>query len=174
MSTANRNLLLLGLPSLLLLAAGTALFCMADTLLSESISLLDQTPAGELGDVEGYALLFGMFAAGFGSLAALALQIVAAAAMLYSGLILLLTISARILYRNTPGRILAYRLVMGTAFVVLVLPAPGLLQMGLETAQSGMIPWFPLFGLAVIAALTLLGCRNTYTNRIRDAGFSKN
>ena len=56
MKPANRNLLLLGIPALLILLAGIFLFLSGELLFRTAQLGMPEAPGSDVGDVEGYAL----------------------------------------------------------------------------------------------------------------------
>ena len=167
MKAANRNFFLLGIPAVLILAAGITLFFFGDGLLQMSQSMAPELPEGEVGDVEGYAFLIGLFGSGIGQLVGLFVQVVALLIAIYGGAILALSILARAIYKTTPGRILAYRIVMALNFVLLLLPVPSLLSSFISSSANGKFSFGLLAYLILTALLTVFGCFNTYTSRIK-------
>lgn len=86
--------------------------------------------------------------------------------MMYAGAILVLSVAARLIYGKTPGRILAYRIVMCLTFVVLLMPYPSILRtFVLALAGGSFLPlWFGY--LVVTLILAVVGCRNTYSRKV--------
>lgn len=165
MKPVNRNLLLVGIPAALVLIAGLFLFSMGEALLDTAAGLFPNS-SGEVGDVEGYAILLNLLGAGFSGLAGLLVQALAAAAILYGGILLVLGAVARLVYRATPGRVLAYRILTGIQLVVFVLPAPAFAQLWRSSVQSdAFLPLWPVCLLLLVVLAVLTG-RNTYTARI--------
>lgn len=167
MKTVDRNLLLLGLPALLLLIAGVWLYFVGDGLMDAAQSLAPEAPGGDVGDVEGYAFLLQFIGSGFGQLAGLMVLVFSLLLGVYGGAMVALNLLARALYRPTPGRLLAYRVVIGADLAVLLLPAPSLLATFFRTAaQEGRFDLLPLILAGLQFLLAALAIRNTYTRRI--------
>ena len=169
MKIENRNLLLMGLPALLFLAAGILLFQFGDSLFAAAQSSMPEAPGGDVGDVEGYAFLLGFLGSGFGQLAALAIQILAFLLAVYGGLLTFWAVLVRAIYRVTPGRILAYRILVGFDLLFLLLPVPSLLLSFLRSLFALSPHFLPLAIAALLSLISALVIRNTYTSRIAPA-----
>ena len=168
MKTVDRNLLLLGIPALLSLFAGIALFAAGNALLNAAAEIMPDAPGGSAGDVEGYAFLIRFFGSGLGQLTGIIVLVFGMLLMLYGGVMAVLNIAARALYRPTPGRILAYRIVVGADLAVLVLPVPSLLSSFVQSAMNGSFSPGMLAIPLVLLCLGALAARNTYTRRITE------
>lgn len=117
--------------------------------------------AGEegIGDVYGYGLIFLNLGYGVAALG----EVFAVATMIICGLgafiIVFPALLARLLYKNSDGRILAYRIIMGIDYVVIAAIAFMLLG-----GSAVLINWIiPLAMLAIVVC----GMINTYSNRIK-------
>lgn len=165
MKPVNRNLLLVGIPAVLVLIGGIFLFSVGSALLDTAAGLVPEA-SGDVSDVEGYAMLLDLVGAGFSGLAGLLVQALAMAAILYGGILLVLGALARLVYRAAPGRILAYRILTGIQLAVFVLPVPACAQLWYGSVQSGAFsPLWPAC-LVLLLVLAVLTGRNTYTDRI--------
>lgn len=165
MKTANRNLLLLGIPALLVLVLGF-LWGGGNQMLHTAHDMVEEASHHGGSDMEGYGALARMAGAGMGGALGFAAWLVGGLAMMYAGAILVLSVAARLIYGKTPGRILAYRIVMCLAFVVLLMPYPSILRtFVLALAGGSFLPlWFGY--LVVTLILAVVGCRNTYSRKI--------
>lgn len=166
MKTANRNLLLLGIPALLLLVLGFLWGGGGDQMLHTAHDMVEEASHHGGSDMEGYGALARMAGAGMGGALGFAAWLVGGLAMMYAGAILVLSVAARLIYGKTPGRILAYRIVMCLAFVVLLMPYPSILRtFVLALAGGSFLPlWFGY--LVVTLILAVVGCRNTYSRKV--------
>lgn len=166
MKTANRNLLLLGIPALLVLVLGFLWGGGGNQMLHTAHDMVEEASHHGGSDVEGYGALARMAGAGMGGALGFAAWLVGGLAMMYAGAILVLSVAARLIYGKTPGRILAYRIVMCLAFVVLLMPYPSILRtFVLALAGGSLLPlWFGY--LVVTLILAVVGCRNTYSRKI--------
>lgn len=166
MKTANRNLLLLGIPALLVLVLGFLWGGGGNQMLHTAHDMVDEASHHGGSDMEGYGALARMAGAGMGGALGFAAWLVGGLAMMYAGAILVLSVAARLIYGKTPGRILAYRIVMCLAFVVLLMPYPSILRtFVLALAGGSFLPlWFGY--LVVTLILAVVGCRNTYSRKI--------
>lgn len=166
MKTANRNLLLLGIPALLVLALGFLWGGGGNQMLHTAHDMVEEASHHGDSDMEGYGALARMAGAGMGGALGFAAWLVGGLAMMYAGAILVLSVAARLIYGKTPGRILAYRIVMCLAFVVLLMPYPSILRtFVLALAGGSFLPlWFGY--LVVTLILAVVGCRNTYSRKI--------
>lgn len=166
MKIADRNLLLLGLPALAALVVGIAALRSGDDLMRAAQAMAPEAPGGDVGDVEGYAFLIQFIGSGMGQLASLVVYIVGVLLVFYGGAMILLNILARVVYKPAPGRILAYRILIGLDLAVLLMPAPSLLSTFFRSLeQDAPCPQL----LATAGLLFLLGAlaaRNTFTRRI--------
>lgn len=166
MKTANRNLLLLGIPALLVLVLGFLWGGGGNQMLHTAHDMVEEASHHGGSDVEGYGALARMAGAGMGGALGFAAWLVGGLAMMYAGAILVLSVAARLIYGKTPGRILAYRIVMCLAFVVLLMPYPSILRtFVLALAGGSFLPlWFGY--LVVTLILAVVGCRNTYSRKV--------
>lgn len=166
MKTANRNLLLLGIPALLVLVLGFLWGGGGNQMLHTAHDMVEEASHHGGSDMEGYGALARMAGAGMGGALGFAAWLVGGLAMIYAGAILVLSVAARLIYGKTPGRILAYRIVMCLAFVVLLMPYPSILRtFVLALAGGSFLPlWFGY--LVVTLILAVVGCRNTYSRKI--------
>lgn len=166
MKTANRNLLLLGIPALLVLVLGFLWGGGGNQMLHTAHDMVEEASHHGDSDMEGYGALARMAGAGMGGALGFAAWLVGGLAMMYAGAILVLSVAARLIYGKTPGRILAYRIVMCLAFVVLLMPYPSILRtFVLALAGGSFLPlWFGY--LVVTLILAVVGCRNTYSRKI--------
>ena len=73
---------------------------------------------------------------------------------------------ARLVYGKTPGRVLAYRIVMGLDFLVLMLPFPDILKSFVRSLANGS--FLPLCLVYIVVSLVMLvtGCRRTYSGQV--------
>lgn len=164
----NQNLLLLGIPAALVLAAGILLFLDGEKLFQLSQSMAPELPKGEVSDVEGYGFLAGFFTFGLGSVSALVVQIIAIIIMIYSGIMLIFCIVARTLYRTTPGRIVVYRILIGINLFLFLLPVPEYIRSFYNSAVNGSFSSGLLICLVLVCLLAALVIRNTYTSRVKQ------
>ncbi len=166
MKTANRNLLLLGIPALLLLVLGFLWGGGGNQMLHTAHDMVEEASHHGGSDMEGYGALARMAGAGMGGALGFAAWLVGGLAMMYAGAILVLSVAARLIYGKTPGRILAYRIVMCLTFVVLLMPYPSILRtFVLALAGGSFLPlWFGY--LVVTLILAVVGCRNTYSRKV--------
>lgn len=166
MKTANRNLLLLGIPALLVLVLGFLWGGGGNQMLHTAHDMVEEASHHGGSDMEGYGALARMAGAGMGGALGFAAWLVGGLAMMYAGAILVLSVAARLIYGKAPGRILAYRIVMCLAFVVLLMPYPSILRtFVLALAGGSFLPlWFGY--LVVTLILAVVGCRNTYSRKI--------
>ena len=165
MKAANRNLLLLLIPALLIGAVGVILFIEGGNAFREAQNSMPELP-GSAGDIEGYAFLIDLIGAGAGQLAALAFQVVGFLIAGYSALLLVLGILGRTVYKPLPGRILAYRIITGLHLAVMLFPVPWLALTFLKSAMA-MAPRTELvLPLVLLAVPPVFVIRTTYTRRI--------
>lgn len=166
MKTANRNLLLFVIPAALGLILGIVLLGRGDAILDAAKDLVPESPLGEVGDVEGYAMIGSTLGAGLGGLAGFAIQLFGMMAILYTAALLILSVVTRLAYGRTPGRILAYRILMGVTVVVLLSPAPDILRTFVQALAGGSFLPLWLVYLVVVFIIAVKACRNTYTDKI--------
>ena len=126
MRAVNRNFMLMAVPAALVLAAGAALLTGGDALLGAAGEMTADLPSGDLGDVEGYAMLIQLLGAGLTGFAGIAVAIVALIVAFYGGVLLLLSAAARLAYGDAPWRLLLYRILTGVHIALLAAPQPEL------------------------------------------------
>lgn len=168
MKMANRNLIMLGLPAALILICGIILFAGGGAILQTAQDITPELPDGEVGDVEGYGFLIESIGAGLGWFAGFAVQFFALMAILYGGIILVLSVIARIVYNTTPGRILAYRILMTIDLVFMLLPAPELIRSLADSAANGNFSAALLILLILLFLLAAFGFYNTFSPRLKE------
>lgn len=122
----------------------------------------------EISDVEGYGIIVEGIADVFGVIGMIAvvmyLIVIPAILALY---IFIFALIARLIYKETPGRILAYRILMGFSFSGQII----MLLCCLLCMQS--IGWVTLISLVIgvyIFWVLFMGMRGTYTDRINNNG----
>ena len=167
MKVADQNLLLLGAPALLCAAGGGVVYVLGDSLLKATQAIAPTVPAGDMGDVEGYAFLFRLLGAGLGQITGIVALVAGMLLLGYGGVMVLLNLAARAVYRTSPGRLLAYRVLIGADLAVLLLPAPSLVSTFFRDLLQGSFSPGPLAVTLVLAGLAALAIRNTYTGRVR-------
>ena len=166
MKTANRNLLLFVIPAALGLILGIVMLTQGDAILGAAKEMVPEAPQGEVGDVEGYAMIGGMLGAGLGGLAGFAVQLFGMMAILYTAALLILSGVTRLVYGQTPGRILAYRILMGVSVVVLLSPVPDILRTFVTALAGGSFLPLWLVYMVVVFIIAVKSCRNTYSRQI--------
>lgn len=166
MKTANRNLLLFVIPAALGLILGIVMLTQGDAILGAAKEMVPEAPQGEVGDVEGYAMIGGMLGAGLGGLAGFAVQLFGMMVILYTAALLILSGVTRLVYGQTPGRILAYRILMGVSVVVLLSPVPDILRTFVTALAGGSFLPLWLVYMVVVFIIAVKACRNTYSRQI--------
>lgn len=169
MKTANRTMLLLGIPAAVILIAGILFLAGGEILLDAASAMVNETAdtGGQpVGDVEGYAMLIGLAGAGFNGMAGLAAQIFGLLMIFYGGGILLFSGTARLVLDPGKKRLMPYRILMGIACVVTLLPVPELLNVFARALLRGSLEPLPLAVAAIACVLVFFCARNTYTDRI--------
>ena len=119
---------------------------------------------GEVGDVEGYAMIIQGIGYGFGAFANVLLFGVVLLVGFYGFLLFIVALIARLVYKSEGKRLVVYRVLMGIEYV---------LQAGLFWVLGEMmISNFNLIMLVVILLLLaeiIYGVINTYTKRICES-----
>lgn len=122
----------------------------------------------EIGDVEGYGIIVNSIGYGLGGigkiLIAMFLVIIPSALVFF---IFVFALIARLIYKETPGRISAYRILMGFSFAGQII----MFLVSLSLLTSG--GWGSLISLVISAYIfwaLFMGMRGTYTNRIKSNG----
>lgn len=128
-------------------------------------SAINEMRAGEVGDVEGWGMLL-MGAVGLTGVMASAFYWFFAIIFFLMALFLFIPLLiARLLYSNTGGRLLAYRIIMGITYL-LMLP---LLMLLLSFIGIGIpITIFAILGVLLLLVVLGLNVINTYSNRIKN------
>ncbi len=121
----------------------------------------------EVDDVEGWGFIFGGAAVGFAGVFLGFVWIVAVLVPAALAVFMIIpAIIARLIYQNSDGRILAYRILMFFAYAwmgVLAYLLGGIVITG-ELTTTTIVFLVPLIYTVV---MLILGIRNTYTGRIR-------
>ena len=166
MKAANRNLLLLSLPALLIAAAGILLFVEGGNAFRLAQQSMPPSPGSDVGDVEGYAFLLGLIGSGLGQFAALLYQLAGFLIAGYGVLLLALGLVGRALFKPTAGRLLAYRIVTGLHLALMLLPVPLLAEAFFKSVLA-LAPRAELaLPLLLLALPPVFVIRTTYTQRI--------
>lgn len=169
MKHANHTMLLMGIPAALLLLAGILLLIGGGAVMDAASTMASEaadTGGQPVGDVEGYAMLIGLAGAGMGGLAGLVAQIFGLLLIFYGGGVLLFSGIARLILDPGRRRLLPYRILMGIACVIALLPVPELLKMFVRALSEGSLQPMPLVGAVLACVLVFFSARNTYTDRI--------
>ena len=169
MKYANHTMLLMGIPAALLAVIGVLLLISGAGLLETAGAMANEavdTGGQPVGDVEGYAMLIGLAGAGLGGLAGLAAQIFGMLLVLYGGGVLLFSGVARLILDPERRRLLPYRILMGIACGIALLPVPELLKVFVRALSDGSLQPMPLAGAVLACVLVFFSARNTYTDRI--------
>lgn len=113
-----------------------------------------------LGDVEGYGVIINGLAYGFLAMGEIIVAAIAILCGFGAFIIFFPALLARLLYKDSDGRILAYRIIMGIDYGIITAMAIGVLSMQEELSTAWLIP----LGMLVIV---VCGIINTYSERIR-------
>lgn len=123
--------------------------------MEETIENADES----LFDVEGYSVIFKGMLYGFVAFGELFVVMVAILCGFGAFIVFFPALLARLLYKNSNGRILAYRIIMGIDYVIITAIALVMLG-GMELSAVWLIPLGML-------AIVVCGIINTYSERIR-------
>lgn len=168
MKTVNVTLILslIAAGVLLVLAAVAFAGMLAMSALQGSVDL--SRPAGEIGDVEGYALILGGLGWAIAGFGALLLGVFAVLLALCGFLLALFAVIARAVYAPQGGRLTAHRVLM--AIVCLGMAAGGftVLSSGIDAGSFSQI----LFGLAYLADAAVCAFL-TFTPRVNGVLFRR-
>jgi len=118
---------------------------------------------GEIDDVEGSGLVITQMFYGLGFIGILAVKIVLWLFDAYAILLLVCNIVARLIYGNTKGRIIAYRIVIGLICLLLGLVDVLFLWLTIEAVSV-----FCIVVVLVLATVMGLLIWNTYTKRVYE------
>lgn len=152
---------------LLLVLRGVALEAGLSSSMNGISSEIEQMRGeDEIGDVEGYAIIaygigYGLGAVGW-MFMVICLIIIPAVLAFF---IFIFALIARLIYKETPGRILAYRIIMGFSFLGQILM--------LWCCFSGLIIGAGIGLMSLVLgictfAIIFMGMRGTYTKRLKD------
>lgn len=115
----------------------------------------------EIGDVEGYGLLLSYTAYGLGSAAVALGKLVCIVILIMAVFLFIPNLLARLIYSASGGRLLAYRIIMGFEYISVLLIAL------LGISLFGSIWWLKILCGGYCLVITVIGCINTYTSRIK-------
>ena len=115
----------------------------------------------KISDIEGYGVIAGKIVQGIGTVGVAVVKIILLIIFLYAMLVFLLATIARAVYKKQGNQILAYRIIMGFVYALLIL-----LAMGLWFILSGGIHMVLLLLTVLLTGIIIVNIRNTYTNRI--------
>lgn len=169
MKHANQTMLLMGIPAAMLLAVGVLFLVGGGAMLDAAFAAASEaadTGGQPVGDVEGYAMLFGLAGAGMSGLAGLAAQLFGMLLILYGGGVLLFSGIARLILDPARRRLLPYRILMGFACGIALLPVPDLFKAFVRALSDGSLQPVPLVGAVLACVVVVFSARNTYTDRI--------
>lgn len=160
------NMAVIGILALVIII-GLAYFCIADAGLNVLGNDINQArSAGEIGDVEGYGIIMKGIGYGLGSFG---LLLILALFVIFPGImtiyILTFSLIARLIYANTGGRILAYRILMGFSFSGQIVCLLLSVSMIYSSEQFHVIP---LFISMYLVFVIWKGMQGTYTKRLKQ------
>lgn len=115
----------------------------------------------DVDDVEGYGVIASGVGYSFGVFVALVAGVVGILGIGYGIILTIFLVIARIVYGQTKGRIIAYRILMGIDYVLLSILVI-LISIGIINSFSTIMFLIDLY-LIIILAICI---RNTYTKRI--------
>ena len=81
-------------------------------------SINEKRQGDEIGDVEGYGIIMESFGYLIGGLGVIALKLALIFLTGYAALLFLVALIARLVYKNSGGRLLAYRIIMGIEYAL--------------------------------------------------------
>ncbi len=146
-----------------------AVFAAASGCAAMSISDEVNTVGNQFNDLrasrdDGWGILLTGFAGLTGAILVVLCWAVAITLAVIAALLFIPLLTARLVYRNTGGRLLAYRIIMGVEYFFLSLFALMLLGMMAGNVLSAVI-LLPLS--LIIIAITAVNMVNTYSDRIK-------
>lgn len=116
----------------------------------------------EIDDVEGYGYIINYFGAGASGLFTIGLWIIAVIAILYALLLFVFSLVARLVFADSKGRLLAYRILMGIEYGLQSILAFGALTR-MSFSRVGVI----FGGIASVLILAIVySATNTYSEKI--------
>ena len=115
----------------------------------------------EISDVEGYGVIVGKIVQGIGIFGVAVVKFILFLILLYAMLVLILATIARAIYQKQGNRLLAYRIIMGFVYALLIL-----LTIGLWFVLSSGIHILLLLLAVLLTGIIIINIRNTYTKRI--------
>lgn len=123
---------------------------------------------GEIGDVEGYGIIAYGVGYGLSSLGmAVVLFFVVLVPAFLAAFIFIFSLLARLVYKNTKGRVIAYRILMGFSFAgqlaMLILSL-----IGFTSYKMGMVVYVMICAFIIWAIV--IGIRGTYSYRLTMDG----
>lgn len=118
---------------------------------------------GEIDDIGGVGLVVSQLAYGLGVFGILAAKLILWLFDAYAIVLLICNVVARLIYGNTKGRILGYRIIIGLVCVLLGVLAVPLLWLSVESLSAVGI-------IAAILLILVIVCliRNTYTKKVYE------
>ncbi len=169
----NINFITVLIVVLLLIGLGVVSGCAAMSL-SYDVSALGGKLPELWGQGDNPAAGWGVLLTGFAGLTVALVTLicwaVAITASVMAALIFIPILAARLVYRNTGGRLLAYRILMGIDYFLLTLLTLMLSSVWLEDIL-GSIVFLPF--ILILAAIIAVNIINTYTDRIKRDGRDK-
>ncbi|MBQ3512326.1 MAG: hypothetical protein IJA32_00805 [Lachnospiraceae bacterium] len=124
-------------------------------------SINEKRQGDEIGDVEGYGIIMESFGYLIGGLGVIALKLALIFLTGYAALLFLVALIARLVYKNSGGRLLAYRIMMGIEYALQALMEVILILSVIELPTVSNVLATILLGADII-----FSARNTYTARI--------
>ncbi|MBQ4522215.1 MAG: hypothetical protein IJA10_04610 [Lachnospiraceae bacterium] len=124
-------------------------------------SIEEKHQEGEIGDVEGHGMILESFAYLIGGMGVILIKTILMIMVGYALLLFVVALTARLVYKDFGGRLLAYRMIMGIEYA---------LQAILEVVLIISITRLPTISNVLVAVLLgaeiIYSARNTYTPRI--------
>lgn len=148
----------------LAVASGCAAMSISDEVNTVGHQFNDLRAGGDDNVVGGWGILITGVAGLTGAILVVLCWTVAITLAVIAALLFIPLLTARLIYRNTGGRLLAYRIIMGVEYFFLSLFALMLLGMAVGNVLSVFI-LLP-FSLIIIA-ITAVNMVNTYSDRIK-------
>lgn len=164
MTTAKKNFIIVTIVALVIIACGVYNYIDGKMALEElSQSMAQENVSGNIGDVEGYALLIDAFQnITYGASAFLA-QLFSIVICVYGTILLILGFVSRAIYKNEPERILGYRVITGFVLAAMAIPVIVLIRHIGLLVLVGHAPILELVLFCGDLAACIVVARGTYS-----------
>lgn len=124
-------------------------------------SIDEKRQENEIDDVEGHGMILESFAYLIGGMGVILIKAILIIMVVYALLLFVIALAARLVYKDSGGRLLAYRIIMGIEYAL-----QGIMEVLLIISITQLPTIGNVLGAVILGAEIIYGAINTYTPRI--------